>query len=1797
MSTAYGQLSGSYTIDPGSSASSTNYKTFEAAVSDLNKGTRTDGGTANGAGVSGAVTFKIASGTYNERVRIASITGASSTNTITFVSNAGDSTKVILENTTLHDTATVILHGADYVTFQKITIKKADSTAIYLFNTAKHNRFLNNVITGKLTASTLSSGFQNQQYSTIASIGANNDSNLFQSNKITYGTNGLFLQTTSTGNKVMNNIIDSSGSSGVYALSQTHFVMEGNIVNSGAFASSASHYVSYGIRLESSRNFKIVKNKFYATSLATVSRCLVVFNGDTITGATRNIIANNFAWVSAGSSSSTGITIGGCKNCDIVYNNVLMTSTPTASAAMYYYAGYTVSSNIVKNNNLINMGNGYAIDNPGSYSLTSDYNNLFTKGTNIGQVGSTKYTSLSAWKTGTSLDANSVSVDPGYVSNMDLHVSSAAINGKGTPITGVTDDIDGQTRNTTTPDIGADEFTPLALDAGVTGLVNPVKYCAGTEDVEVRITNFGTDTLTKATINWTVNGVAQTAYSWTDTLTIGNVSDPITLGSISLTANTPYVLKIWTSSPNGGTDGKGTNDTLRLTINSALSGTYTIGGSSPDFANFNDALDALTLRGICSSTVFSVRNGTYNEQLIIPVFATSSSKTVTFQSASGDSSKVILSLASATATGSSNALLQLNGADYITFKQMTFMRTGTNDIAQVIDIKGGATNNKFLNNRIIGTKRTSAGTNGDMVTSTADGNLKDTANVFMNNHFKYGSSAIVFTGTTTVHENSNVIEGNIIDSTFATAINANYNDGIVIRNNTLRNILTATSNTSYSGILVSNSNGAVRVTGNKVMMPYGGFAGIQLSSNTGTSGSEGLVANNYVSIASGSATATPYGIYINGSPYQNVYFNSVEISKANAGAALNVSATGNVNVKNNILFNSGGGYAIQSNTTGLAVSNYNDLFSTGANVGRFGSTGYSNIAAWRTASKMDSNSVSVNPLFPSSTDYHTKSGALYRKGTAVAGVTTDIEGKTRNNPPSIGALEFNRLANDAGISSITSPVTGICQGVKDVIVSLTNSGGDTLKNVTINWSVNGTAQTAYSFSGKIKPDSTATITIGSFNFTTGSSVIKVYTSSPNNVTDSLPANDTATRSISASAPTANAGSDQIICSGKSVQIGASAVTGVTYSWTSNPSGFTSTSANPTVSPSATTTYIVEAKNASGCTRTDTVKVTVNSLPTSNAGNDQTICEGGSVQIGASATTGLTYSWTSNPSGFTSTSANPTVNPTASTTYTVETKNANGCTSTDDVTITVNALPKANAGTDMSICSGKSVQIGSTAVTGETYSWTSDPSGFTSSTADPSVSPTATTTYILEVTNANSCKKIDSVKITVNALPTPNAGSDQVICEGESVQIGASAVTGESYSWVSDIGSFTSTDAQPTVNPTATTVYTVEVTNANGCVSTDEVTVTVNNAPVADAGSDQAICEGDSIQIGTAAQAGDSYSWTATGGFTSTDAQPTVNPTVTTTYMLEVTNGDGCKSTDTVIVTVNTLPTANAGSDTAICNGGSVQIGTAGVTGVTYSWTSNPSGFTSVDAMPTVNPTVTTTYTLVATGTGACTSTDEITVTVNDLPTANAGNDTAVCEGNSVMLGSAAQTGESYSWTATGGFTSTDAQPTVTPTATTTYTLVVTNASGCTSTDEVIVTVNSLPVANAGTDTAVCDGNSVMIGTAAVTGNMYSWTGTGGFTSTDAQPTVTPALGVNVFYLVVTNTSGCTSSDSVVVGALLVPVANAGNDTAICEGKTATIGTAAQTGVTYSWTAAGGFTSTDAQPTINPTTTTTYTVEV
>lgn len=237
-----------------------------------------------------------------------------------------------------------------------------------------------------------------------------------------------------------------------------------------------------------------------------------------------------------------------------------------------------------------------------------------------------------------------------------------------------------------------------------------------------------------------------------------------------------------------------------------------------------------------------------------------------------------------------------------------------------------------------------------------------------------------------------------------------------------------------------------------------------------------------------------------------------------------------------------------------------------------------------------------------------------------------------------------------------------------------------------------------------------------------------------------------------SRPLIQAGADLTVCNGNAVQLNASG--GVSYTW-SPATGLSATNiANPMANPAATTRYIVTGTDASGCTNRDTVMVYV---PVINAGNNQTICRGGAVSLGASLTgyvgAGVSYNW-SPATGLSATNiANPVARPLTTTIYTVTATTAEGCVLTGSVAVIVNPTPSIDAGIDMAIAPGASVVLNATATGGVqpyTISWSPAAGLSATNVLSPTASPAVTTIYYLSVTGANGCGVVDSVIITIDS---------------------------------------------------------------------------------------------------------------------------------------------------------------------------------------------------------------------------------------------------------------------------------------------------------------------------------------------------------------------------------------------------------------------------------------------------------------
>ncbi|MDX1651974.1 MAG: PKD-like domain-containing protein [Brumimicrobium sp.] len=629
---------------------------------------------------------------------------------------------------------------------------------------------------------------------------------------------------------------------------------------------------------------------------------------------------------------------------------------------------------------------------------------------------------------------------------------------------------------------------------------------------------------------------------------------------------------------------------------------------------------------------------------------------------------------------------------------------------------------------------------------------------------------------------------------------------------------------------------------------------------------------------------------------------------------------------------------------------------------------------------------------------------------------------------------------------------------------------------------------------------------------------------------------------------------QTICDGGTTGISLSGTpSGVTFSWTASPTNVTGASgssgnsiAQTLNSSSGGNVVYTITPSANGCTGSPvnvTVDVAPNPTPTITGAS--TYCAGNSANISAPA--GFSsYNWSNgantqntsvtdadNPitvtvtdaNGCTGTSATFTVTEQAQINYaeTIEicqgqsavihgntetvagmyqqTFTTSGCDSVASITLVVNSLPNVTASaTNNPICANGSTTVSASGAS--SYTWDNS----LGSGSSHSVSPASNTTYTVTGTDANGCQNTDQITITVNPLPTVNAGTDITVCENNTVTLQGSG-TATSYSWdngVSDGVAFT-----PSLG---TTTYTVTGTDANGCQNTDQIDVTVQTSPTVDAGNDTTLCENASLTL-TGSGNAVTYSWD--NGVT--DGTSFIPPVGTTVYTVTGSSGPGCQATDQISVTVNPAPTVDAGTDQNICLGDEITLTGSGNADI-YNWdngVSNGTPFTPGLGIVT--------YTVTGeNSTTGCTSTDQVTITVNPLPTVDAGADLDICEGEAVTL-TGSGTATNYTWD--NGVI--DGQAFTPGVGSTVYTVTGTDANGCENTATVTVNVTPQPTASfTALPTSGQAPLNVDFTNNSSGGNSYVWDFGNGETASSVSPTnqnnVYTSPGVYEVTLMVTN---------------------------------------------------------------------------
>ena len=614
--------------------------------------------------------------------------------------------------------------------------------------------------------------------------------------------------------------------------------------------------------------------------------------------------------------------------------------------------------------------------------------------------------------------------------------------------------------------------------------------------------------------------------------------------------------------------------------------------------------------------------------------------------------------------------------------------------------------------------------------------------------------------------------------------------------------------------------------------------------------------------------------------------------------------------------------------------------------------------------------------------------------------------------------------------------------------------------------------------------------------------------------------------------TITVGADQTSCTGDQVTLTASGNGAIEWFEGTNSIG---TGTSITVSPNVTTTYEAVLTDANNCEDADEIIVNVNALPIVDAGADASVCLNDNIVISASGAT--SYTWDNGLGN----GASHTVSPTTTTTYEVTGIDGNNCSNTDNVTITVEALPVIETNADGTICEGASYSISATG--GASYTWDNGLGAGPSHT----VSPNNTTTYTVTGTGANGCENTDNVVVTVTPLDdasfTFNNYCDLATSNGPTNV----ATPGGTFSFnpiPTDGATIDGTSGEIT-DGVAGATYTVEYVTNGSCPNSSTETVSVQSSDDPSFMYDD-ICLGNGLAI-------EPYNIATTGGSFSFVIAPTDGATIDgttgeissatngSTYQVEYLTPSGvCQSSSTETIEVFNAPTVQTSADETICEQDQITISATGAS--SYNWDNS----LGAGANHTVSPLVSTTYIVTGTDNNGCTNTDAVLVTVNSLPIVSAGTDEAICDGQSITI--EATGAVTYTWDNNLG---SGASHSVSPVITTTYEVIGTDNNGCENSDQVVITVNATPQVDAGLNQTGCEGDEIIL--TANGASTYVWDNG----VTQGTPFI-PGVGSVTYTVTGTAANGCEDQDQVSVEIHELPLVDAGADQAVCEGDAVTL---------------------------------------
>jgi hypothetical protein len=619
-------------------------------------------------------------------------------------------------------------------------------------------------------------------------------------------------------------------------------------------------------------------------------------------------------------------------------------------------------------------------------------------------------------------------------------------------------------------------------DAGISEILGSSNIVQALTPIplDVRIKNYGDQTLNKVNIHHSIDGIIQPVFAWTGSINTDIVSSSIIISTQNL-SNGQHIVKAWTSQPNDSTDQKHSNDTISKSVyacHQILNGSYTLGNAGADFQTFAQMADALTNCGINGPTTINIQPGTYTEHFelngLIP--GASATNTVTIKSATGIAGDVVIQYDAQ--SSDKNFLIHLNGSSFLRFKQITLKPLG-NLFATAVHLEDSSTRNQFIDCRLILPSGSVDAIGFLLVGNGSNGNI------FQNNIIEDAYRGFDLSGNSM----GNQVLGNKVLRFRNSGIRAYSQDSLLIRSN-----LIESSNLIAHGfgIDMENSNVIGTIQGNTINVSTSGSGrGIYLYGNNYLD-----VNNNMVNVSGNSTNNTSTTLDVNNCDGARFAYNTFRLFQNTSSATtakFNAFTTnfGQFTLLNNIFANTSGGMAISYSTTFInnnmiASSDHNCFYSNGVIIASIGAGGNipTSLGIGGIIAQMhtDSNSVLADPFFYSGSNLHSFSPVLDGAAMPINGIASDIDGQVRNpNTPDIGADEYSIALLDAGVLEFVTPLPLDTQSrVVTLKVLARNFGSNSIQSMSLGYRLNNGSVISLPWTGSLGSGAIDTFSIGSF---------------------------------------------------------------------------------------------------------------------------------------------------------------------------------------------------------------------------------------------------------------------------------------------------------------------------------------------------------------------------------------------------------------------------------------------------------------------------------------------------------------------------------------------------------------------------------------------------------------------------------------------------------------------------------------------------------------------------------------------